>query len=324
MSWEKLLRSLVTSKSKGKCIATDAILGKDSVVVYTTNQKKRSKCKITIRGKKGVKLTMQCSRFSLASSGCDAEVLQVVDKGSKETTKFCQNDNPGDTFTVSTGNQIQLKYKKKKFRKKDGDSSLGFVYSTQADLLLGNEADCGKAFDVQVGQSAVVASTASRGTCSISLNGKSGSVLSLDCPHLQFGRKCRAEDLFVQDRIDLSLSPPVIGGICYWLVGYPLAFGEGNAFCGASYWASSGLPEDRLPTGSSTSSSPPPPPPSSPEPWRRVRSFEQKTASFESPEPDFTTFPYALLSFLFSASRNPPYVLSCFLFSASLLPFISP
>ncbi|XP_069980062.1 putative ammonium transporter 1 [Penaeus vannamei] len=37
-----------------------------------------------------------------------------------------------------------------------------------------------------------------------------------------------------------------IGGICYWLVGYPLAFGEGNAFCGASYWASSGLPEDRL------------------------------------------------------------------------------
>nr|XP_027221036.1 uncharacterized protein LOC113813266 [Penaeus vannamei] len=153
---------------------------------------------------------MQCSRFSLASSGCDAEVLQVVDKGSKETTKFCQNDNPGDTFTVSTGNQIQLKYKKKKFRKKDGDSSLGFVCkvavedSTQADLLLGNEADCGKAFDVQVGQSAVVASTASRGTCSISLNGKSGSVLSLDCPHLQFGRKCRAEDLFVQDRIDYT------------------------------------------------------------------------------------------------------------------------
>ncbi|XP_063586235.1 putative ammonium transporter 1 [Penaeus indicus] len=37
-----------------------------------------------------------------------------------------------------------------------------------------------------------------------------------------------------------------IGGISYWLVGYPLAFGEGNAFCGASYWASSGLPEDRL------------------------------------------------------------------------------
>ncbi|XP_037783911.1 eukaryotic translation initiation factor 5B-like [Penaeus monodon] len=193
------------SDSKGKCIATDAVLGTDSVVVYTTNQKKKSKCKIKIRGKKGTKLTMQCSRFSLEDSGCNAETLQVFDKGSKETTKFCQDDNPGDAFSLSTNNQIQLKYKKKKFRKKDSEVSLGFVCkvavegSTQADLLLGNEEDCGKTFDLEIGQSAVVASTASGGSCSISLNGKSGSVLSIECPYLNFKRKCRAEDLYVED-----------------------------------------------------------------------------------------------------------------------------
>ncbi|XP_047470514.1 uncharacterized protein LOC125026256 [Penaeus chinensis] len=192
-----------SSSSKGKCIATGAVLGKDSVVVYTTNQKKKSKCKIKIRGKKGTKLTMQCSRFSLEDSGCSAEMLQVTDKGSKETTKFCKDDTP--TFSLSTNNQIQLKYNKKKFRKKDEELSLGFVCkvavegSTQADLLLGNEADCGKTFDLEVGQSAVVASTASGGSCSITLNGKSGSVLSIECPHLSFKRKCRAEDLYVED-----------------------------------------------------------------------------------------------------------------------------
>ncbi|XP_063586236.1 uncharacterized protein LOC134763594 [Penaeus indicus] len=197
-----------SSGSKGKCIATGAVLGKDSVVLYTTNQKKKSKCKIKIRGKKGTKLTMQCSRFSLEDSGCNAEMLQVVDKGSKETTKFCQVDNPGNTFSLSTKNQIQLKYNKKKFRKKDKEISLGFVCkvavegSTQADLLLGNEADCGKTFDLEVGQSAVVASTASGGSCSIDINGKSGSVLSIECPYLNFKRKCRAEDLFVEDMND--------------------------------------------------------------------------------------------------------------------------
>ncbi|XP_042873428.1 eukaryotic translation initiation factor 5B-like [Penaeus japonicus] len=38
-----------TSKSKGECVGTEVISGKDSVVVYTTAQKKRSTCKIRIR-----------------------------------------------------------------------------------------------------------------------------------------------------------------------------------------------------------------------------------------------------------------------------------
>jgi Amt family ammonium transporter len=38
-----------------------------------------------------------------------------------------------------------------------------------------------------------------------------------------------------------------LGGIAYWLFGYPLAFGkEGNGFMGWSYWAGSGLPDDEL------------------------------------------------------------------------------
>lgn len=37
-----------------------------------------------------------------------------------------------------------------------------------------------------------------------------------------------------------------IGGLAYWLVGYPLAFGEGNGFCGTTYWASTGLPDQKL------------------------------------------------------------------------------
>ncbi|XP_063591949.1 putative ammonium transporter 1 [Penaeus indicus] len=37
-----------------------------------------------------------------------------------------------------------------------------------------------------------------------------------------------------------------IGGISYWLVGYALAFGEGNMFCGTVYWASVGVPDERL------------------------------------------------------------------------------
>ena len=30
----------------------------------------------------------------------------------------------------------------------------------------------------------------------------------------------------------------MIGAVCYWLIGWPLAFGKGNPFCGNLYWAS--------------------------------------------------------------------------------------
>ena len=34
----------------------------------------------------------------------------------------------------------------------------------------------------------------------------------------------------------------VFGGVSYWLIGYALAFGEGNSFIGYTYFAHSGLP----------------------------------------------------------------------------------
>ncbi|XP_069178973.1 putative ammonium transporter 1 [Procambarus clarkii] len=37
-----------------------------------------------------------------------------------------------------------------------------------------------------------------------------------------------------------------IGGIAYWLVGFPLAFGGGNSFSGTEYWASYGLSDEHL------------------------------------------------------------------------------
>ncbi|KAK3861884.1 hypothetical protein Pcinc_032195 [Petrolisthes cinctipes] len=37
-----------------------------------------------------------------------------------------------------------------------------------------------------------------------------------------------------------------IAGIAYWLVGYALAFGDGNGFCGETMWATVGLSEERL------------------------------------------------------------------------------
>ncbi|XP_042873424.1 low-density lipoprotein receptor-related protein 1B-like [Penaeus japonicus] len=148
---------------------------------------------------------MQCSRFSLADTGCSAEMLQVFDQGSKEKTKFCKNDNPSNTFTLSTGNQIQLRYKKSKFKKKDKITSLGFVCkvavegSIQSDFLFGNESDCGQTFDLDVGRSAVIASTASGGRCAITIRGDPGSILNLECPRMNFRRKCRKEDLYVDD-----------------------------------------------------------------------------------------------------------------------------
>ncbi|KAK7074346.1 ammonium transmembrane transporter activity protein, partial [Halocaridina rubra] len=37
-----------------------------------------------------------------------------------------------------------------------------------------------------------------------------------------------------------------LGGMAYWLVGYALAFGEGNGFCGTEFWASVGVPDEKL------------------------------------------------------------------------------
>ncbi|XP_045105403.1 putative ammonium transporter 1 [Portunus trituberculatus] len=37
-----------------------------------------------------------------------------------------------------------------------------------------------------------------------------------------------------------------IGGIAYWVVGYALAFGRGNPFCGTSMWAGVGVEDERL------------------------------------------------------------------------------
>ena len=33
----------------------------------------------------------------------------------------------------------------------------------------------------------------------------------------------------------------VISALCYWLVGYALAYGEGNPFVGYTYWAGVGV-----------------------------------------------------------------------------------
>lgn len=33
----------------------------------------------------------------------------------------------------------------------------------------------------------------------------------------------------------------VISALCYWLVGYALAYGEGNPFVGCTYWAGVGV-----------------------------------------------------------------------------------
>jgi Amt family ammonium transporter len=34
---------------------------------------------------------------------------------------------------------------------------------------------------------------------------------------------------------------PVISALCYWLVGYAVAYGEGNPFVGLTHWAGVGL-----------------------------------------------------------------------------------
>ena len=40
----------------------------------------------------------------------------------------------------------------------------------------------------------------------------------------------------------------ILGGLGFWLVGYGLAFGEGNnGFIGTSYFASIGLPREMYP-----------------------------------------------------------------------------
>ena len=38
----------------------------------------------------------------------------------------------------------------------------------------------------------------------------------------------------------------MIGGIAYWLIGFPFAFGEGNSFVGWTYFASAGMPDHML------------------------------------------------------------------------------
>ena len=38
----------------------------------------------------------------------------------------------------------------------------------------------------------------------------------------------------------------VVGGVAYWLVGYALAFGGGNPFCGVKYWAHMDMPANLL------------------------------------------------------------------------------
>ncbi|CAG0924439.1 unnamed protein product [Notodromas monacha] len=43
-----------------------------------------------------------------------------------------------------------------------------------------------------------------------------------------------------------NLLDMLMGGIAYWLIGFPLAFGKGNAFMGWTYWASVGLPDRKM------------------------------------------------------------------------------
>lgn len=43
----------------------------------------------------------------------------------------------------------------------------------------------------------------------------------------------------------LCLNITVFGGVSYWLIGYALAFGEGNSFIGYTYFAHIDLPETK-------------------------------------------------------------------------------
>nr|XP_053630022.1 putative ammonium transporter 1 [Cherax quadricarinatus] len=54
-------------------------------------------------------------------------------------------------------------------------------------------------------------------------------------------RSKNTTNILIKNMLDILL-----GGLAYWLVGFPLAFGEGNSFCGTVYWASYGLDDNMM------------------------------------------------------------------------------
>lgn len=51
-------------------------------------------------------------------------------------------------------------------------------------------------------------------------------------------RSKNATNILIKNMLDVFL-----GGIAFWLVGYPIAFGTGNGWIGTTYWASAALPD---------------------------------------------------------------------------------
>ncbi|CAL4082578.1 unnamed protein product, partial [Meganyctiphanes norvegica] len=54
-------------------------------------------------------------------------------------------------------------------------------------------------------------------------------------------RSKNTTNILIKNILDVFL-----GGLAYWIIGFPLAFGEGNFFIGYSGWVSIGLEPERL------------------------------------------------------------------------------
>ncbi|XP_066982724.1 putative ammonium transporter 1 [Macrobrachium rosenbergii] len=54
-------------------------------------------------------------------------------------------------------------------------------------------------------------------------------------------RSRNTTNILMKNMLDVFIS-----GVIYWLVGYALAFGEGNGFCGTEFWAMVGVEDEKL------------------------------------------------------------------------------
>ncbi|XP_037792545.1 uncharacterized protein LOC119587908 [Penaeus monodon] len=172
------------------------------VAVEGTSSRKAVDCKHTIRTRKGNTLKMTCPRFGLSPGRCKEEkvVIKEIGKG-KFKRKYCKGEIPGEDVSQAALRAVSFVHQRAELTGKQ--CAVGFLCLFSASEISGKVSECGGKYELQEGESMIVAPATfgDKVSCKYTFKSLPGSTLALSCPSFNLNeRGCGRERVIIREK----------------------------------------------------------------------------------------------------------------------------
>ncbi|XP_063593532.1 uncharacterized protein LOC134770514 isoform X2 [Penaeus indicus] len=188
--------------SAESCVSSTEVGVGEVVAVEGPGSRKAVDCKHTIRTRKGNTLKMTCPRFSLSPGRCKDErvVIKEIGKG-KFKKKYCKGEIPGEDVSEAALRAVTFVHRRAKLKGKQ--CAVGFLCLFSASEISGKVSECGGKYQLQEGESMIVAPATfgDKISCKYTFKSPPGSTLALSCPSFNLNQRgCGRERVIVREK----------------------------------------------------------------------------------------------------------------------------